>query len=222
MRYQRLLLLFLASGFVFGFIANCGRSNTPPPRYPTEEATREEVTPTFRETRYVVVNNVQLNEETLTMLEQQYTLYIADGEYWYDPVLGAWGFQGGPTLGFTWPDLVLGGPLAPDASSGNTGVFLNGRELDQQDLINLAQILGPLPYGRYWLDAQGYYGYEGGVALDNVIYRAHEASTSNQNGSGGYSRSTYGGYIASDGQTFGFFDPESGCSVLSDGGGVSC
>lgn len=221
MHYQRLLVLFVTLIFAL-FISGCGTSSRSSDSYPEEDTGSEPAMPTIQETRYAVVNNVQLDEETLIVLEQQYALRIEDGEYWYDPILGAWGFQGGPTVGFTWPNLALGGPLAPDASEGYTGVFLNGRELDQQDLINLAQILGPLPYGRYWLDAQGYYGYEGGGALGNMIYLAQEANLSNQNGSGGYSRSTYGGYIASDGQTSGFFDPESGCSVLSDGGGVSC
>jgi hypothetical protein len=37
----------------------------------------------------------------------------------------------------------------------------------------------------------------------------------------GYNRTTYGGHLGSDGQTSYFFDPNSGCSVIS-GAGVSC
>src|SRR6266540_1234336 len=59
--------------------------------------------------------------------------------YWYDAMSGAWGYQGGPTAGFTLPGIRLGGMLRADASNGNTGVFINGRELHFQDVIGLRQ-----------------------------------------------------------------------------------
>jgi hypothetical protein len=64
--------------------------------------------------------------------------------------------------------LNIGGPLRVDASRGNTGVFINGRELHQMDVVGLQQ-LGPVYRGRYWVDAYGNCGFEGGPALLNLV-----------------------------------------------------
>jgi hypothetical protein len=58
--------------------------------------------------------------------------------------------------------------LRPDASRGSTFVWVNGRRLPWQDLIALQQLTGPIQPGRYWLDARGNAGYEGGPALVNL------------------------------------------------------
>jgi hypothetical protein len=167
--------------------------------------------------RNVIVNEVQVDEDTLTALERQFGLRIEDGEYWYDPYSGAWGLPGGPTAGFIPAGLNLGGLLQEDASGGGTGVFINGRELHPQEVAGLEQLFGVVQPGRYWLDAFGNYGFEGGVALGNLVYSIQAA----QGGGGGYFASTYGGYVGSDGNTSYFFDSESGCSVMT-GDGVSC
>jgi hypothetical protein len=168
-------------------------------------------------TRTVIVNSVRLSADTISALERQYGLRVQDGDYWYDRVTGAFGLRGGPTLGFVVPGLDVGGPLRPDASGGTTGVFVNGRELPTQDVQALQQIAGTAPArGRYWLDARGFFGYEGGPALGNLILIAQARSASS-----GYIRQSYAGYIGSDGQTSYFFDPNTGCSVMT-GSGVSC
>lgn len=77
----------------------------------------------------VVVNGQALTAATVRTLEQAYRVPIATGRYWYDAVSGAWGLEGGPIAGQMMPGLRLGGPLAPDASRGNSQVFINGREL---------------------------------------------------------------------------------------------
>ena len=163
----------------------------------------------------VVVNGKTVGEDVLDSLERQFQIQIPEGNYWYDPMCGAWGLEDGPTLGFTLPGYPLGGELRADASGGSdagtlTGVFVNGRELHPIDSYNLSQ-LTPVYPGRYWMDHAGNAGYEGGPALVNLWQLA------NQNGGGGssYQRRTAGGYIGSDGQTSYFFDPETGASVMN-------
>jgi hypothetical protein len=167
----------------------------------------------------VTVNRVELTADIVQALAQS-GIRVAPGDYWYDGASGLFGLMGGPGVGFTMPNLQLGGALAPDASGGGsgqlTGVFVNGRELHPQDVAALSA-LGPVYPGRYWLRFDGWYGLEGGMPLGNLIMLAQQAS-----GGPGYSRSTYFGHVGGDGQTSYFFDPSSGCSVMSGGGGVSC
>ena len=75
------------------------------------------------------VNGQALPAATVRTLEQAYRVPIAPGRYWYDAMSGAWGREGGPIAGQMMPGLRLGGPLAADASRGNSQVFINGREL---------------------------------------------------------------------------------------------
>lgn len=156
------------------------------------------------QTRRIVINAVRLPDAEVQSLERQYRISLVDGEYWYDKMSGAWGMQGGPTVGFTVPGLAIGGRLRADASAGQTGVFINGRELHQADVIALMQ-LGPVYQGRYWVDGQGYFGLEGGPAVGNLWMLARAA----QQRSGG-ARSTYN----RDGSMFG--SDGNGCLVFND------
>jgi hypothetical protein len=167
----------------------------------------------------VTVNRVELTADILQALAQ-YGIQVAPGDYWYDGVSGLFGLMGGPGVGFTMPNLQLGGALTADASGGGsgslTGVFVNGRELHPQDVAALST-LGPVYPGRYWLRFDGWYGLEGGMPIGNLIMIAQQAA-----GGPGYNRSSLFGHLGSDGQSSYFFDPNSGCSVMSGGGGVSC
>ena len=125
--------------------------------------------------RTVVINGTRLSNEQVNSLEQAYRVKIQEGAYWYDKTCGAWGLQGGPTAGFILPNLDLGGPLRADASNGTTGVFVNGRQLHTYDVLALQQLLGPVALGRYWLDAQGNVGIEGGPTLFNIVRIANTA-----------------------------------------------
>jgi hypothetical protein len=164
--------------------------------------------------RRVVVNAVRLPDAEVQGLERQYRISLADGDYWYDKRSGAWGMRRGPTVGFTVPGLQLGGQLRADASAGNTGVFINGRELHQNDVIALMQ-LGPVYQGRYWVDGQGYFGVEGGPALGNLWLLARAAQRS------GGAQTTYtrsGSMFGSDGNgCLVFNDPGSGTSYTGSG-----
>ena len=159
-------------------------------------------------TRDVVINRVRISADTLTMLEQYFQTVIPSGRYWYDPLCGAWGMEGGPTAGFTIPNLPLGGSLPADISRGNTGVFINGRQLPPTDLAGLQRLTGPIAQGRYWLDSQGYAGMEGGPALVNLralaaqqgLYRQGSGVGENSGGASSYHNSRTGIGIITDGQ----------------------
>jgi hypothetical protein len=155
--------------------------------------------PTRRGSRAVLVNGVPLSDEQVGHLESTYRTRMQDGAYWYDRHCGAWGMQGGPTLGFTQPGLDLGGPLRSDASSGDTGVFINGRQLHRLDVQSLQQ-LGPVWPGRYWLDAAGNIGFEGGVMIGNLWQLAQQRQAGNSRSGGPWSVYAGGGVVAGDGQ----------------------
>ena len=109
---------------------------------------------------------------TLQQIEQAYGTTLPDGAWWYDPVSGAIGQWGGPALGAIPAGLQLGGPLPAHASGGNTGVYFNGRQLHSIDLANLTALVGPIQPGRYFIDAQGNVGMEGGPVMGNLYYAA--------------------------------------------------
>jgi hypothetical protein len=147
-------------------------------------------------TRSVVVNDVPVSDETLMLVERQYGLRAADGNFWYDAMCGAWGLRGGPVVGFLPPGLPLGGPLPRDASNGNTGVIINGRELHPLDVVALQRLTPIVLPGRYWVDAAGNFGWEGGPAVGNLWMLHHQSH-------GGASSYTSGGMtVGGDGSGF--------------------
>lgn len=155
----------------------------------------------------VVVNDVALDAPTLAELQRAYGP-IGPGRYWYDPASGLWGRERAPHSGQIMPGLRLGGPLRRDASGGRTGVIINGREIHPAELAQLQQLFGQVNPGRYWLNAAGIGGYEGGPAQFNL-----SPSASQRGGGGGYNRSGPGGHIMSDGNCFGYMSPN-GSTVM--------
>lgn len=117
----------------------------------------------------VIVNGQTLNRETLNELHRLYPVAIAPGRYWYDPMSGAYGVEGKPVAGQMLPGLVLGGSLKADASRGTSGVFINGRELTLGEKSYIEQTCRtPAIPGRYWVNAQGLGGVEGGSPSFNL------------------------------------------------------
>ncbi len=98
--------------------------------------------------------------------------------------------EGGPTAGFLFAGLDLPGPMPADVSGGGTDIFINGRELHPLDKEALAKIFGQTIPGRYWLDALGNLGPEGGAALVNLA-AAMQAARQQDSVTHGYG-STYG------------------------------
>jgi hypothetical protein len=164
--------------------------------------------------RNVVINGHRLSNDELARAEHAYRIRIPDAGYWYDPVLGAWGPQGGPTMGFIAPGLSLGGALRPDASGGGTAVVVNGRVLHPYDLMALQQITGPIIPGRYFITAQGLAGAEGGPPLWNLAAMAAQAPSTGGSSNTWQSRVT-GASGFSDGTTGAVFLPNGG--IVSTG-----
>ncbi|MBW2481584.1 MAG: hypothetical protein JRF38_16475, partial [Deltaproteobacteria bacterium] len=77
--------------------------------------------------------------------------------------------------------LDLPGPMPSDISGGDTGIFINGREIHPMDQLGLQQLFDITYRGRYWLDDRGNLGVEGGPALVNIV-AAIQAAQSRQSG----------------------------------------
>jgi hypothetical protein len=158
----------------------------------------------------VVVNTVALDAQTRAALERGYGVPIAPGRYWYDTVSGVWGYEGGPAMGQIHPGLRLGGPLRRDASRGQTGVVVNGRELHAADVAALQRCVRVVP-GRYWVLANGVGGYEHAPASFNLAVLCG----GNRGGGGGSSTQceNYG-----NGQ-FNCSNSRTGIGMIGEGGG---
>lgn len=133
-------------------------------------------------TRHIEINGRKATAKdlaTIAEIERATGQPARDGKYWYDRKTGALGVWGGPTVTFLAPNLPLGGPLPANASGGGdgslTGVFINGRELHPADVQALAGMLGtPIVPGRWWVDARGNAGQEGGPAIMNLVQLAQQ------------------------------------------------
>ena len=115
----------------------------------------------------VLFNGFQLDSEQLLELGRITGKQFSDGAYWYDEVSGAWGVEGKGPFGKLPAGLKLGGILREDASAGTTGVFINGRQLGLWELVRL-RIAWAFPAGRYYMDAEGNFGKEGGPVIGNL------------------------------------------------------
>jgi hypothetical protein len=160
------------------------------------------------ERNVVSVNGVPLQADSIQLLEQTYRTRLISGAYWYDSVSGLWGMWGGPAFGQIQPGLALGGPLPFDASGGQTNITINGRAIHPIEYQALVAAYGYAIPGRYWLDAMGNVGVEGGPFLFNI-----HASGMAESGRSWYHAGP-GGWMASDGQTTGYIDPTTGNSWM--------
>lgn len=158
----------------------------------------------------VIINGQPLDRQTVAALEQAYQTRLQPGRYWYDPVSGLWGWEKGPSAGQIHPGLNLGGRLRADASGDGTGVFFNGRELHPQDVYLLQQLAGTVIPGRYWVNALGVGGVEGGPPVFDL-----RALAAQRGGGRGWYHAGPGGYSGSDGKCSYYYDPQSGSSVMS-------
>jgi hypothetical protein len=159
----------------------------------------------------IVVNGAYLSDDIVYALTQAYGP-IAPGRYWYDPISGYVGLEGGPSSAQIEPYLQLGGPLRADASGGGTYVFINDREIHTSELAYLISLYGTVEPGRYWLGADGIGGIEGGPPAFDLNAAANQGSGGGGGGGGGGSTIHSG-----DGQSS-LSTGSDGCTYFSSGG----
>ncbi|XP_048132610.1 uncharacterized protein LOC115754714 isoform X2 [Rhodamnia argentea] len=82
---------------------------------------------------------------------------VLPGDYWYDFQAGFWGIMNQPCLGIIPPFIEeFKHPLPANCAAGNTGIFINGRELNQRDLDLLASRGLPRTRNRFYaIDISG-------------------------------------------------------------------
>lgn len=122
--------------------------------------------------RNVTINGAPLSaaqESQMEAIELMFRFRLEDGAWWYDRMSGAIGRWGGPISGHIPGALDLGPEMSPDCSCSGTGVFVNGREIHPDDLAGLRPLIGLVQPSRYFVDAVGNAGYEGGPALFNLV-----------------------------------------------------
>ncbi len=130
----------------------------------------------------VTINNHLLTPNELTQFQQLYGVKPKDGKYWYDAQSGLWGYVGQAPAGFIRPGHSFG-TLPVKASAGNTGIFINGRELSLPEAYWWGMLLGvqPLP-GRYALNGNGILS---GMNAFGVPFAINIAAAAQTRGAGG-------------------------------------
>jgi len=133
----------------------------------------------------VIINGITLSQEMIAELERGYGIRPRPGNYWYDKRSGLYGVVGYPAFGFMRAGHEYG-ELKRNASNGNTGVFVNGRELPQSEWAVWSQLLGyMIQPGKYWLDYNGNAGYEGNPIPTENLYIAAQRNSYRGSGGGG-------------------------------------
>lgn len=120
----------------------------------------------------VSINNKKLTADEVAQLTRAVGP-VPPGRYWYDSRSGLWGRWGQGAAGRLQPG-VPAAPMPADCSNGRTGVFVNGRQITQQELMFLTKLVGSLPPGRYFIDANGGAGREGGPPQVNLFMVARQ------------------------------------------------
>lgn len=144
----------------------------------------------------VIINGRTLSAAQIQEMQAMYGVNPAPGNYWYDRMSGMFGVVGEAPGGFMYPGHDFG-QLDADASRGNTGVFVNGRNIPQGELMVLNYIWQTyVQPGRYWIDENGYVGYEGSdYPTGNLLVQLDAIARAGGGGAGGDNiwSSRYGG-----------------------------
>ena len=129
-----------------------------------------------------VINGKELTSAQRTQFVQTYGTRPLGGDFWYDARSGLWGVVGREAFGVLRPGHDYG-PLAASASAGNTGVFINGRQINMAEALYIKSLLGSVLPGRWWLDgATGNFGLEGNPVPAGNLFAIARAAQSRRGG----------------------------------------
>jgi hypothetical protein len=94
--------------------------------------------------------------------------------------------MGREAFGVLQPGLPYG-PVSPTASAGNTGVFINGRQINLTEALYIKSLLGSVLPGRWWLDGRsGNFGVEGNQVPAGNLFAIAKAAAQSQGGNSYY------------------------------------
>ena len=135
----------------------------------------------------VFINGIEATRAQLDDLRNMYGAAPPAGQYWYDTRSGLYGAWGHEAAGYIRPGHHFG-DLPEDASNGNTGVFINGRNINMTEAMFFQRIFGAVYQGRWWLDgATGNVGMEGNqMPIANIVVALQQAQRSGGGDGGGY------------------------------------
>jgi hypothetical protein len=152
----------------------------------------------------IFVNERELTPQQVQQIKSLYMFVAPPGHYWYDSRSGLWGMMGHESAGFLRPGHDFG-QMPANPSNGNTGVFINGREINLAEAMYCQQMFGAVYRGHWWLDgATGNLGMEGNpTPLANVYMLMQQRQRAAGSGGGGkgysWSSKVTGAYGGSDG-----------------------
>jgi len=173
--------------------------------------------------RNVTINGAPLDERTgatLAQLEAAGGVTLPDGNYWYDAVSGAFGVWGQPANAFIGAGHELGPPVPENASGGTSGVYINGRRLQDREVQFLSALVAyPWQPGRYFIDATGNAGVEGGPVIVNIMVRARQVHGGSSQGGGGTNGDGTTTFQMGSGQNAGSFFSDGTCRYYQDAKG---
>lgn len=151
------------------------------------------------QTSGVIINDKELSPEQIQDLVKTYGAAPPKGRYWYDPRSGLYGYWGREAAGFIRPNHNFG-PVSERASNGDTGIFLNGRQINMTEALFFKQLFGVVYLGHFWLDGtNGNMGIDGNpMPLGNLVLAIKQAQQSGQN-SEYHWRDGSGGVVSSEG-----------------------
>jgi hypothetical protein len=177
--------------------------STPPTsaQAPTETPTSENRPPSEPKSSGIFINERELTPQQVQELVQIYRFPPPRGHFWYDSRSGLYGMWGHEAAGYIHPGHNFG-QLPANASAGNTGVFINGRELNMVE-VTFLQILfnGQVRPGRAWLDGGTWnIGIEGNpYPIANLAVALQQQQQQSRGGNQWGWRDGSGAAMASDG-----------------------
>jgi hypothetical protein len=158
-----------------------------------------------------IINGTRMTESQKVEFARIYGRPPLAGDFWYDPRSGLWGVKGREAFGLLRPGHNYG-TLATTASAGNTGVFINGRQINVLEAAYLRTLFGTVIPGRWWLDGTtGYFGVEGNPIPAGNLFLAVRAAQSSGSGGANYYNDGMGTSMATS----------AGCATGSTGVGSS-